>query len=484
MSKIVPGVNDLETWCKENNREDLLTEWDYEANILLPSEVSRATNKKVSWKCMNGHKWEANPNSRTRGNKCPYCTNRKILVGYNDLTTTHPEIAKEWNYELNEDLLPTEFTFGSAQKVYWTGKCNHTWIASISHRTNRGDGCPICYNRNRTSFPEQTIYYYVKQWYPDAINNDRKILDGKELDIYIPSRKIAIEYDGEKWHENKTKDELKNKLCSDKGIVLYRIRERNCWFWPEDEYLKLIPCDAKDINSLRNAINVLNIMIGKDAFNDYNILKDKQDIKESYIQKVKNKSLEELYPEIACQWNYLRNGNLKPNMFTKSSSEKVWWIDELGHEWEAPIHVRTRGSRCPYCSIPARSLLVGFNDFETKHPDIAKEWDYEENDTIPSNVLYGSTVKYKWICSVCNNKYEATPANRHNGTGCKVCGHNRTNAKKYKKVRNIDTDEVFMSLKHAAQTYGLQQSLIGACCRKKRNTTGGYHWEYITTEGD
>ena len=48
---------------------------------------------------------------------------------------------------------------------------------------------------------------------------------GYELDIYIPSKKIAIEYDGSFWHENKTKKDLeKNQKCKKDGIILYRIR--------------------------------------------------------------------------------------------------------------------------------------------------------------------------------------------------------------------------------------------------------------------
>ena len=47
---------------------------------------------------------------------------------------------------------------------------------------------------------------------------------GYELDIYIPSKKIAIEYDGSFWHGNKTRKDLeKNQKCKKDGIKLYRI---------------------------------------------------------------------------------------------------------------------------------------------------------------------------------------------------------------------------------------------------------------------
>lgn len=49
-----------------------------------------------------------------------------------------------------------------------------------------------------------------------------------ELDIYIPSKRIAIEYDGAFWHNpSKIKrDTKKYQLCQEKGIYLIRIREK------------------------------------------------------------------------------------------------------------------------------------------------------------------------------------------------------------------------------------------------------------------
>jgi hypothetical protein len=67
---------------------------------------------------------------------------QKILVGFNDLSTTHPEVASEWNYDLN-DITPNEVTAGSHQKVWWKGSWGHSWDDSTAHRT-RGRGCPKC----------------------------------------------------------------------------------------------------------------------------------------------------------------------------------------------------------------------------------------------------------------------------------------------------------------------------------------------------
>lgn len=75
-NKLISGINDLETWCKQNNKENLLSEWDYEKNKdLKPCDVAKTSNQKVWWKCSKGHKWQEIINSKS--NTCPYCNKAK-----------------------------------------------------------------------------------------------------------------------------------------------------------------------------------------------------------------------------------------------------------------------------------------------------------------------------------------------------------------------------------------------------------------------
>ena len=80
----------------------LMSEWDWSKNESLeytPSQITIGSSKKVWWKCSNGHKWQAPIKDRNNGHGCPYCSNRKVLKGYNDLKTVNPSLSKEWNYE-------------------------------------------------------------------------------------------------------------------------------------------------------------------------------------------------------------------------------------------------------------------------------------------------------------------------------------------------------------------------------------------------
>ena len=90
--------------------------------------------------------WQANIDSRTRGNGCPYCSGKYTVKGENDLQTLNPVLAKEWNYEKNDGLSPEDVTPNSGKKVWWKCSKGHEWQAKIYHRNN-GSGCPYCSGR-------------------------------------------------------------------------------------------------------------------------------------------------------------------------------------------------------------------------------------------------------------------------------------------------------------------------------------------------
>lgn len=113
--KFLSGYNDLKTLSPH-----IAEEWDYEKNTITPEEVLNGTNKtKYWWKCKNGHSWQATPYSRTHKNTgCPVCSNKSIIIGFNDLASTNPEILKYWDSDKNI-ISPTQITNGSHKKIWW-----------------------------------------------------------------------------------------------------------------------------------------------------------------------------------------------------------------------------------------------------------------------------------------------------------------------------------------------------------------------------
>ena len=107
----------------------------------------------------------------------------------------------------------------------------------------QGHGCP--YHNCNSSGKEKEIAEYIKTIYnaDDVYNNDRKVLDGKELDIYIPSMNIAFEFDGVFCHnENNRPNDYhlwKTEECAKKGVRLIHIFEDE-WKRKKDVWKSMI----------------------------------------------------------------------------------------------------------------------------------------------------------------------------------------------------------------------------------------------------
>ena len=409
--KILAGYNDLAT-----DNPKLSKEWNYEKNgNLKPSEVAPNTTKKVWWICVKKHEWKASISDRQRGDGCPYCSGHTVLLGYNDLETKNPNLAKEWNYEKNKDLLPKNVTSNSGKKVWWKCDKGHEWKATIASR-NYGNGCPKCANENQTSFPEKIVFFYINSVYKDAIENYKpEWLKPMELYIYIPSIKTAIEYDGRQWHKNSKKDNEKNDLCSKHNIKLYRLREKGCSSINDNSINYILENIKADGSQVVEGIKWLSKML--DFKIDINIARDFNKINETINYYKKEKSLAN--NNLINQWNYKRNGNLTPEKVTNNSGKKVWWICDKGHEWLAGINDRQRGDGCPYCS--GHKILKGFNDLFTTNPELKTQWDYNKNKNIdPSNLSKGSSKKVWWICDK-KHSYQQIINSKSSGIGCPIC---------------------------------------------------------------
>lgn len=410
--KVLKGENDLETV-----NPTLAKEWNYMKNgDLKPNSFSSNSGQKVWWKCNRGHEWQATIDSRNKGHGCPYCAGQKALKGENDLQTVNPNLSKEWNYEKNNGLTPMNVLPSSNKKVWWKCKKSHEWQATITNR-NKGIGCPVCNSERNTSFPEYAIVYYLKKYGLDVLHSYRG--QGYELDIYIPSKKIAIEYDGSFWHKNKTETDLeKNQKCLNDGIILYRIREG---LSPLNDSSIDYVIQEKQKDLQKTLQDVLSEVIEKSV--DIDLEKDAIDIENLREHMEKENSLLFSNPKVAAEWNYEKNGNLKPEHFAVNSHKKVWWKCKKGHEWQAPIGNRNIGRGCPYCA--GQKVLKGENDLETVNPSLAKEWSYEKNIGLtPADVTPNSHKKVWWKCSN-GHEWQASIGSRNKGSGCPICRKNK-----------------------------------------------------------
>lgn len=137
--KVIVGENDLLT-----NYPLITNIWDFEKNDKNPDEYTCKSNNYAYFKCSEGHGWRAKiSNVTVLGRRCPYCANKKIKLGENDLLSQAPEVAKEWNYERNKTG-PDNYFVKSGHKVWWKCINGHEWREIIENRVRKGYKCPLC----------------------------------------------------------------------------------------------------------------------------------------------------------------------------------------------------------------------------------------------------------------------------------------------------------------------------------------------------
>lgn len=123
--------------------------WNNNKNMSIqPNAVSPMSNKKVWWICEKNHEWQESVINVAKGNGCPYCSNHRVLIGYNDFQTLYPDLANEWDYDKNNEFKPSDVTVGSNKKVWWKCKNGHEWRATIARRV-KGPTCPHCSRRHK-----------------------------------------------------------------------------------------------------------------------------------------------------------------------------------------------------------------------------------------------------------------------------------------------------------------------------------------------
>ena len=244
---VIPGVNDLATTDPEYAKN-----WDYEGSFpYRPEDVSRQSDRLMSWICpISGGKWERTVNGYVSSKgRSPYTNNLKIHAGYNDIATRFPGLVSLYSDE-NKIKLEEITSPGYPESLIWEcPQCNGKWRRKLLSMINV-QKCLVCSKKYKSSsLGEREIYSYVlsnleKEY--EIFANDRNLI-GKELDIYIPEKKIAIEFNGLYWHsesQNKNKNYHKEKWekCKNFEVNLITI-------W-EDEWIN-------NNQAVRNELSIL-----------------------------------------------------------------------------------------------------------------------------------------------------------------------------------------------------------------------------------
>lgn len=231
-TKVLAGFNDLTA-----THSELVKQWDATKNDRVPSEFKSTSNFLAHWKDEEGHEWAAKIQARIRPDgtprPCAFCSNQKVLPGFNDLETTNPVLASEWDIKKNRTTAQAH-TRGSTRSVWWICEKDHSWKAPIKRRS-AGHGCPHC--TYKISKPERLIRKLLAELGYEVVGNTRTVIPPKEIDIWIPSLQLGIEFNGIYWHdkakwladlENRTSfspEAQKTLMAKNQGLTLVHIWE-------------------------------------------------------------------------------------------------------------------------------------------------------------------------------------------------------------------------------------------------------------------
>ena len=184
------------------------------------------TRTKVEIVCTEHGSFFQSPNKHMQGRGCKVC-GRERTIEHNFLTL-NDFIQKARNVHGDKYDYSSSVYTGADNKLEIICE-KHGKFFQTPHNHLKGTNCPSC--GASISKPEIKLKDFIRSFYKgEIITNSKNIIPPMELDIYIPSLNLAIEFNGGYWHSEKFKDRnyhlLKYNLCKEKNIRLISI-----WEW-------------------------------------------------------------------------------------------------------------------------------------------------------------------------------------------------------------------------------------------------------------
>lgn len=242
-------------------------------------------------KCSLGHEWPMKRKNQL--GRCPFCSNRKVLAGFNDLLSKCPSLALE--YSSSNPLSASEVVYSSTLEVLWECSLGHKWPALLSDRSRGRKSCIIC--SRRTVIP--------------GVN-----------DLFTTHPELEIE-----WAIQNTIDPTTTHFGSSERVWWVCLKCNNTY-------------DS----------NIYNRTKGRECPSfDCQVGKTNLAKRATYV--IKNSSLTNTRPDLMKEWDFVKNEGIDPTRLTAGVKDIVWWsCNRCSHSWESTVDNRNRGRGCPKCS--------------------------------------------------------------------------------------------------------------------------------------
>lgn len=341
---------------------------------LSPEKIRPKSNEMAWWICERGHEYPMLVNHRTDGGGCPYCYGRKASLDDN-LAVRFPDVAKDWHPTKNGNLTARDVRHGSEYRAWWLCPNGHDYQAMVYSRS-QGQRCTYCFGRNvcferslSGEYPEIAATWHPtkngdlrpdevfptsldKVWWLCAKGHEFRRTPAARIKFkecqYCSGRKLAPDNSlavlypdlAQEWHPTKNNGKTA-------AHVRAKSSEEGWWLCPSGHAYK---------NIIRNR-TVLGIGCGVCSGH----------------QVDETNNLAAARPRVAAEWDYEKNGDLRPEQIYYGSTTKVWWKCARGHSWPTTPGWRERGTNCPHCR-PKTSRMEIFVYCEMMHVFENVEW--------------------------------------------------------------------------------------------------------------
>lgn len=418
----------------------VIQEWDADKNPEMDAhKLTYGSSKEVWWRCDKGHSYKCRIVHRTvDGVGCPYCANRKLLVGYNDLLTVNPELCLDWDYDANYPKTPQDFIVGSSKTAHWLcHTCGHKWSTTIDSRC-QGKNCPKCAQLQRIKTYKQ-----------------KKIQQNGSLQDNNPD--LASQ-----WNFNKNGDLTPEDVTSQSIIKVWWVCEKGHeWQATINNRAKgkgCPYCNGERRTSIPEQIIFYYLSMLFDAKNRCSIDKHEIDV---YIPDLQiGIEYDGIYWHNSENKNriddekdkYLRTKNIKlirvkeSDLYSKSDDIIMYQysydyhtmkqvvldiLDIISSITNVQYSIDIDISRDMPSIIQLLNLKNKENSLLFKRPEIIEYWDSDRNTISPEQISYGSQ---KHIYLRCNNGHiwTDTPNNFYRHPFCAYCNGTNLRGKRFK----------------------------------------------------
>ena len=275
----------------------------------------------------------------------------------NSLAVTRPDLASEWDYEMNGEILPEHISQFSNKKVAWKcPKCGQSYRMMVNSRTgSKHSGCPYCakkiikkgLNDFGTEHPD-----LLAEW--DYENNQIS-----PFSIASGSHK-KVRWKCKNGHSYETAVYVRALMGCGCPICAHQKTDGS------NSFGMLHPELLNEWDYDKNATSPFELLPASNKKVWWKCKKCGYEFQQTLAARTRDhkgcplcahqvlvpgiNDLATQFPEVAKEWNYERN-DLKPSEISGGTNKKYWWkCKKCGFEWECVVASRTkRHSKCPKC---------------------------------------------------------------------------------------------------------------------------------------